>query len=81
MKLMKLDDVREAILQEWLNLPDERRQSEYQAALFATKAMHRYSFGLNRDPFELIMTWLDPYIPLRAGLQPTQAVHASLRAS
>ena len=68
---MTQEKAREAILQSWLDLAPEQRQTEHQAAVFATKAMQRYKFPVTRgDPFQLIMHWLDPYIPQRAGLQP-----------
>lgn len=68
---MRFEQVRQAIIQDWLNLPPDSRQSEHQAAGFATRAAHRYPFDPEKDPFNLIMGWLDPYIPQRAGLQPT----------
>ena len=68
---MRLDELRAAIIQEWLDLAPENRQSEHQAAIFATRASQRYPFDPGKDPFSLIMHWLDPYIPQRAGEQPT----------
>lgn len=67
---MRFEVVRQAIIQEWLDLPPEGRQSEQQAASFVTQAARRYAFDPAKDPFNLIMTWLDPYIPQRAGVLP-----------
>jgi hypothetical protein len=67
---MRFDEIRNVIIQEWLNLPPDSRQSEQQAANFATKAAQRHPFDPDRDPFNLVMRWLDPYIPQRAGLLP-----------
>ena len=67
---MRFDEIRNAIVQDWLELDDERRQTEEQAATFATRAIRRYGFDPGADPFNLIMRWLDPYIPKRAGMPP-----------
>jgi hypothetical protein len=67
---MRFDEVRQAIIHEWLELPPDSRQSEQQAANFVTQAARRHAFDPAKDPFNLIMTWLDPYIPQRAGWLP-----------
>ncbi len=59
---MRFDEVRQAIIQEWFDLPAESRQSEEQAANFATKAARNYSFDPEMDPFKVVMRWLNPYI-------------------
>lgn len=64
---MKHADLRQATIQKWLDLAPDRRLSERQAAVFATRTANRHAFGPESDPFELIMNWLDPYIPLRTG--------------
>ena len=67
---MRFDEVRNTIVQEWLDLDPEKRQSEEQAATFATRAIRRHGFNPREDPFNLIMRWLDPYIDQRAGELP-----------
>jgi hypothetical protein len=67
---MRFDEVRNIIIQEWLDLEPGKRQSEQQASTFATNAIKRHGFALDPDPFNLIMSWLDPYIPMRAGILP-----------
>jgi len=67
---MRFDEVRNAIIQEWLELEADRRQTEEQAATFATRAVRRHGLDPRGDPFNLIMRWLDPHIPKRAGTPP-----------
>jgi hypothetical protein len=64
-QIMRFDEVRQAIIQEWLDLDPKDRQSEGHAQGFVTKAARRHAFDPAQDPFPLIMRWLNPYIPHR----------------
>jgi hypothetical protein len=64
---MRFDEVRQAIIQEWLNLPPESRQTEEQAANFVTQAARRHRFDPDKDPFNLIMRWLAPHVPRKGS--------------
>ena len=71
--IMRFNETRDAIVREWLERDPEKRQSEQQAATFVANAIRRHGFDPAGDPFNLIMLWLDPYIPQRAGLLPINA--------
>jgi hypothetical protein len=55
---MKQDAARSIILSEWSALPEAERSTEHQAAVFAMKAMPRYSFRCAGDPYQKIKGWL-----------------------
>jgi hypothetical protein len=53
--------VRRAIIREWMSLPSEKRRTTEQAADFARKAVQRHHLPRSRrDPFTVIMAWLQP---------------------
>jgi hypothetical protein len=60
-------EAREAMLSDWMARVPEERLTEYQAALFTTKAMQRYPFAADGDRHRLIMGWLKPHTPQWAG--------------
>ena len=49
-----------AIIREWMSLSKDKRQSEQQAAAFATTVMARVP--AIRNPHQRIMAWLSPRI-------------------
>ena len=62
---MRFDEVRRAIISEWLALPEKARQTEQQARDFAKRAAKRHAFAPTADPSDLIMRWLRPHIGQR----------------
>jgi hypothetical protein len=56
-------DVRRKVIREWMLLPRGRRQTQEQAAAFATKVIQANAIGSGRDdPRKIIMAWLAPRI-------------------
>ena len=51
-------DTRLAIIREWMGLAKDKRQTEQQAAAFATSVMARVPSV--RNPHQRIMQWLAP---------------------
>ena len=49
-------DARKAIIREWMRLPKDQRQTDKQAAAFATKVMERVASVDN--PHQTVMQWL-----------------------
>jgi hypothetical protein len=50
---------RRTVIREWMSLPRERRQTEEQAAAFATQAAEKHKFT-SGDRYRRIMAWLLP---------------------
>ena len=56
---MKKQEIRRAVIREWMALPSDKRLNEEQAASFATVAMQRYELPRSRrPPHQVIMGWL-----------------------
>ena len=56
---MDTQEIRRAIVREWMVLPSDERHTEEQAAGFTTKAMQHYELPHGRrDPHRTIMGWL-----------------------
>ena len=54
-------DVRRKVIREWMSLPRDKRQTQEQAAAFATKAAETRAIGRSReDPYRRVMSWLSP---------------------
>ena len=53
-------DARRTVIREWMSLPRERRQTEEQAAAFATQAAEKHKFTCSGDRYRRIMAWLLP---------------------
>jgi hypothetical protein len=47
----------ERLFVEWMSLPRQNRQTEEQAAAFATKATEKHEFTCGSDRHRRIMTW------------------------
>jgi hypothetical protein len=58
---MNRQEIRRAVIREWMALPRDRRQSAEQTADFAAKAVQRHELPRSRrDPQRVIMDWLLP---------------------
>jgi hypothetical protein len=56
---MKKQEIRRAVIREWMALPGDKRLNEEQAANFATVVMQRYELPRSRrSPHQVIMGWL-----------------------
>jgi hypothetical protein len=56
-------DLRRKVIREWMLLPRDKRQSQEQAAAFATKVVQANTIGSHRaDPHEIVMGWLSPRV-------------------
>jgi hypothetical protein len=53
---------RRMIIREWMSLPRDKRQTQEQAADFATKALERHKFRCSGDPRQRVIGWLLPRI-------------------
>jgi rRNA-processing protein FCF1 len=58
---MAKQEIRRAVIREWMTLAHEKRQSGEQALAFAKAAAERHSLPHSRRmPHEVIMGWLRP---------------------
>ena len=58
---MNKQDIRRAVIREWMALPRDKRQTEAQTADFAAKAVQRHQLPRSRrDPYWVMMDWLLP---------------------
>ncbi len=58
---MKKQQIRRAVIREWMALPRDKRQTEEQSADFAAKAQQRHVLPRSRrDPQSVMMDWLMP---------------------
>jgi hypothetical protein len=56
-------EIRRAVIREWMTLPRDKRQTEEDAAGFAAKAVKRHELPRSRfDPYRVMMGWLLPRI-------------------
>jgi hypothetical protein len=58
---MTKQDIRRAVIREWMALPRDKRQSAEQIASFAVKAVaaHRHELPRSRnDAYQVMMGWL-----------------------
>ena len=53
-------EARRTVIREWMSQPRERRQTEEQAAAFATQAAEKHKFTCSGDRCRRIMAWLLP---------------------
>jgi hypothetical protein len=61
---MNKQEIRRAVIREWMALPRDNRKTEEQAAGFAAKAVQRHALPRSRlDPLRVMTGWLLP----RAG--------------
>jgi len=59
---MKKGRARKAIVDEWLKLPPDKRETVHQASGFAMRAVERYKWGSVGDPYQEIMIWLADHV-------------------
>jgi hypothetical protein len=58
---MNKQEIRRAVIREWMALPPEKRQTDEQTADFAGKAVQRHKLPRSRrDPHQVMMDWLLP---------------------
>ncbi len=58
---MKRQQIRRAVIREWMALPRDKRQTKEQSADFAAKALQRHALPRSRrDPQSVMMDWLMP---------------------
>jgi hypothetical protein len=58
---MNKQEIRRAVIREWMALPRDKRQTEEQTADFAAKAAQRHELPrTRRDPHRVMMDWLLP---------------------
>jgi len=58
---MNKQEIRRAVIREWMALPRDRRQTEEQTADFAAKALQHHELPRNRrNPYRVMMGWLLP---------------------
>jgi hypothetical protein len=58
---MNKQEIRRAVIREWMALPRDKRQTEEQTADFAAKAVQRHELPRShRYPHRVIMDWLLP---------------------
>ena len=56
---MKKQEIRRAVIREWMALPREQRLNAEQAAAFAAGAIQRHQLPrTRRPPIEVMMGWL-----------------------
>jgi hypothetical protein len=56
---MTKQEIRRAVIREWMALPRDKRQSAEQTASFAVKAVHRHELPRSRnDAYQVMMRWL-----------------------
>jgi hypothetical protein len=54
--------VRRKVIREWMSLPREKRQTQEQAATYATRVVETNAMRRREDPFHTVMAWLSPRI-------------------
>jgi hypothetical protein len=59
---MKKDDVRKAVISEWLRLPVSDRATQMQAFRWAMAAKERYRWRACGEPYQEVMAWISSYI-------------------
>ena len=58
---MNKQEIRRAVIREWMALPRDKRQTEEQTAGFAVKAVQRHELPRSRnDAYQVMMGWLLP---------------------
>jgi hypothetical protein len=60
LKMRPEHEARRTIIREWMSLPQERRQTEEQAAAFATQAAEKHKFTCSGNRNQRITAWLLP---------------------
>lgn len=55
-------DARRKIIREWMSLARDKRQTEEQAANFATQSLKKHDLRCSGSPHQKIMAWLLPRI-------------------
>jgi hypothetical protein len=56
---MTKQEIRRAVIREWMALPSNQRQTKEQTDSFALKAMHRHELPRSRnDAYQVMMGWL-----------------------
>jgi hypothetical protein len=53
--------LRRRIIRDWMSLPREKRQTQEQAAAYATQIVQTNVIG-RKDPYLTVMAWLSPRI-------------------
>jgi hypothetical protein len=57
------NELRRKVIREWMALPRDKRQSQEQAATFATRVVQASTIGSHRaDPHKIVMAWLSPRV-------------------
>jgi hypothetical protein len=58
---VKKQEIRRAVIREWMALPRDQRQTEEQAAGFSAKVVQRHELPRSRhEPYQVMMSWLLP---------------------
>ena len=58
---MNKEEIRRAVIREWMSLPRDKRQTKEQTASFAAKAVQRHELARSRrDPYRVMIGWLLP---------------------
>jgi hypothetical protein len=58
---MNKQEIRRAVIREWMALPHDKRQTEEQTTSFAVKAVQRHELPRSRnDAYKVMMAWLLP---------------------
>jgi hypothetical protein len=58
---MNKQEIRRAVIREWMALPHDKRQTEEQTTSFAVKAVQRHELPRSRnDAYKVMMGWLLP---------------------
>lgn len=58
---MNKQEIRRAVIREWMALPHDKRQTEEQTTSFAVKAAQRHELPRSRnDAYKVMMAWLLP---------------------
>jgi hypothetical protein len=58
---MNRQEIRRAVIREWMALPRDKRQTEQQTSEFAAKAVQSHELPRSRrDPYREMMDWLVP---------------------
>src|SRR5271165_5286161 len=60
LKMRPEHEARRTVIREWMSLPRQSRQTEEQAAAFATQATEKHKFTCSGDRHRRIMAWLLP---------------------
>ena len=58
---MNKQEIRRAVIREWMALPHDKRQTEEQTTSFAVNAVQRHELPRSRnDAYKVMMAWLLP---------------------